>query len=718
MRQGLSRRALLIGGAGALAIGIPVVLRRGRLQLVELINSPDLGALAFGTLPTQPALWLEARPDDTLVLRSPKVEMGQGIHTTLARLIAAELGVRFDQVRVVQADTAAGFAPNNLDTGGSVSSKSLFIPARSAAALVREALEAEAARQLGVPVVELVDGRLHAPGVGGARTVGEVVSQHRGDWVWPEQAVLRPIAQVRAALAAGSDGVEDTLKLRGRATYGYDARLPGMLYGAVARPPRYLAQLTRAGAGAALSVPGVVKVVLEDGFAGVVATTRAAASDGVQKLELTWSGGATLGTADVEALVVADPSATLVHDGPPLDANEGESVLEVEFRTALAAHCPLEPQAALVDCSGPKVRAWISTQLPSMALAALSEALGRSPADIVVTPTYVGGGFGRKSGHDVAVEAARLSRAAGVPVHVGWTRQEELQRDFFRPPTHHRLKAVVDARGRVRGVEHHIASGDVALSFGGNPIPGGQWGAQLIGFDPATVIGIPGPYAFPSIRVTMKRIKLPIPTGSWRGLGAVMNTFALESLVNDLAVHTGRDPLELRLELLPDAGEGAKLKALLQAVRASSRWDSRAGRALGVACASYHGTTVANVVQATLNEGQLRAERVWVAVDAGLVLDEVGARAQVEGGVTWGVSAALKEEITLHDGMAVEARLAAYRFAGLRDVPEVSVEFLSTGDEPFGLGEAPLLGVTPALRDAARHLGAVALDRMPLRPGR
>lgn len=713
----LSRRAFLLGAGGVLAIGVPLAVRQGRLALAEFINGTEVGALAFGDFPKGPALWLQVEADDTVVLRSPKVEMGQGIHTALARLVAAELGVRFEQLRVVQADSASGFGPTNLDTGGSFSTKSLFGPLRSASALVRAAVQAEGARQLGVETAELVEGRVRTAR-GASRSLGEVVAAHRGDWAWPEDAPLRPLEALRQTLSTRSPRVEDELKLRGRAVYGYDARVPGMHFGAVARPPRYQARLARAAPGAAASVPGVVHVVLEEGFAGVVATSRAAAHEGVRRLDLEWQGGTTLDTAGVEALVTADPDATLVHDGDELEPGEGERLVEAEFRTPFAAHCALEPQAALVDCTSTPIRAHVSSQIPSMAVAALSDALGVRPAEVVVTPTFVGGGFGRKSGHDVVVEAARLSRAARAPVHVGWTRAEELQRDFFRPPTHHRLRAIIDRQGRLRGVEHHIASGDVALSFGANPIPGGESGARVIGFDPGTIISLPGPYAFPSLRVTMKRVKLPVPTGSWRGLGAVPNTFALESFVDDLALELQRDPLALRLELLPDTGEAARLKPLLESVASRSSWATRAGRALGIACGAYHGTNIANVVEASLLDGALRVERVWVAVDPGVLLDEVGALAQVEGGVTWGLSAALREEITLAQGLAVEDSLTAYRFAQSADAPEVSVEFLSSGDTPHGLGEAPLLCVPSAVRAAARALGLGALNRLPLRPQR
>lgn len=715
MKAHVSRRAFLLGMAGALVIGVPLAVRQGRLALAEFINGAEVGALAFGEFPTSPALWLEVTPDDTVVFRSPKVEMGQGIHTALARLAAAELGARFDQLRVVQADTASGFGPLNLDTGGSFSTTSLFAPLRQASALVRTVLMAEGARLLGVTAVELTEGRVRAVGGLTSCSLGEVVAAHRGEWGWPEDASLRPLEELRRALRSPSARVEDELKLRGRAVYGYDARAPGMLYGAVARPPRYQARLAHASSGAAASVPGVVQVVIEAGFAGVVAKTRAAAHEGLRRLELDWREGTELDTVGVEALVTADPNATLVHDGAALTPDEGERLIEAEFRTPFAAHCALEPQAALVDCTRVPVRAFVSSQIPSMVVASLSETLGLSPGNIRVTPTFVGGGFGRKSGHDVVVEAARLSRAAQAPVHVGWTRAEELQRDYFRPPTHHRLRAVIDRQGRIRGVEHHIASGDVALSFGANPIPGGELGARVIGFDPGTIISMPGPYAFPSLRVTMKRVKLPIPTGSWRGLGAVPNTFALESFVDDLALALERDPLALRLELLPDVGEAARLKPLLESVALRASWSSRAGRALGVACGAYHGTPIANVVEASIVDGALAVQRVWVAVDPGVVLDEDGARAQIEGGVMWGVSATLHEEVTLSGGLAVEDNLSAYRFARPADAPLIDVAFLSSGDTPHGLGEAPLLCVPSAVRAAARALGLGSLNRLPLR---
>ncbi len=508
--------------------------------------------------------------------------------------------------------------------------------------------------------------------------------------------------------------MEGAAKGNGSAIFGYDVRVPGMLYGAVARPPRYQATLAAAGPGTAASLPGVVKVVLQPGFAGVVAKTTLAARQAVACLELTWVGGTTIGMKDLEALVTAKDEGVVVHAGAVVAAGPGDRVLERQFRTPLAAHSSMEPQAAMVDCSGPRVVAKVSTQIPSMAIEAIAAATGRPASEIDLTPTLLGGGFGRKGGHDVGREAALLSLAAGAPVLVGWTREEELRHDYFRPPTHHRLRAVIGSNGAIRSVEHHLASGDVALSFGANPLPGGELGARLIGFDPGTAISLAGPYAFPNLRVTITRVKLPVPTGSWRGLGANPNTFALESFVDELAHEVRVDPIDFRLEYLDHDERGARLRALLGAVRRSSAWDARGARALGVACGEYHGTPVATVAEAELEDGVPRVRKLFMAVDPGLLINPDGARAQVEGGASWGVSAALLEQITVENGMAVEQNFTTYRFARMTDVPQVEIEFLSSGDEPRGLGEAPLIAVAAAIRGALRQLGVTQLDRIPL----
>lgn len=723
MRWSLSRRGVLLtASAGALAAGCWLAQRQTRQALATLANSHEIAELAFGDYPRHPDVWLEVCADDLVRLYAPKTEMGQGVHGALAAIAAAELGLRTEQVVVMQADTARGFGRYNLDTGGSFSLRTVTEPLRRAAAALRAKLSSAGAQWMGVPTsaVDIRDGVVSGP-EGRRLALGLLVQHSGGRWpALPEDPAPRDAATFALLLRRPIVRVDLDAKIRGRAVYGFDARHPAMLYGAVAKPPRPGARLVSAARGEALASDRGLRTVIDvdRGLAGVVAGSRRAAWAALQQLDLRWEGGTEIDSADIDRLVTADTDGILVYASGSASACEKDlRHVEAEFRCAMAAHATLEPQAALVEVRPDGVRAWVSTQIPSMATQAIAEALGRPLSEVVVQPTFIGGSYGRKSGHDVAREAALLSQACGAPVHVGWTRQDEMRQDFFRPPTHHRLRAALDGDGRVRSMRHDVASGDVLLSFGANPLPGGQWLASVLGFDPGAAIGLPGPYRFEHCEVRLRRVRLPVPTGSWRGLGAIQNTFALECFMDEAAAIAGDDPIDFRLRHLPVDGEGPILARLLTALRERARWDEPGAsthRPLGVACGVYHGTPIANVVEMASTNQPLRVLRVHVAVELGQIVSRDGATAQVEGGVLWGISAALKEQVHFDRGRLVEDGLPAYPVARLEDMPEVDVLFFESGGPPRGLGEAPLIGVAPAIRNALRLHHAKALRQMPL----
>ncbi|HEX8435114.1 xanthine dehydrogenase family protein molybdopterin-binding subunit, partial [Archangium sp.] len=451
-----------VGGAGAVALGLPAM----RLGLARWFDTGELPSLA-GTL--DPTLWFELFPDDRVRLHLPKVEMGQGIHTALAQLAAEELEVPWEKLEVVHASTARG-PVDVAGTSGSRTVVSLFHPLREVAATLREMLRTEAARQLGVPVESL--GVAHgtftvrdAP----ERTLryGEVVARHTGAWDVPEKPpALKPVKDFRV-IGQSMPRVDVEAKLTGQPVYAYDQRLPGMLYGAVARPPRLGSTLRAAREGQARQQPGVVAVVLGNDFAGVAAESRAQAYAALAHLELEWTEGERVQQADLDALTtVKDGAGVLVQDegDAPTHLGRGRQ-LRAEYRTPLAAHAHLEPQAALVEVKPERVRVWMATQVPGILRKQVAGAMEREVESVEVFPTHPGGGFGRRLDARAALEAARLSQATGRPVHVGWNRTEEFRQGFFRPPTHHRLRASLDASGRVLAFEHQQASGDVLLGM-------------------------------------------------------------------------------------------------------------------------------------------------------------------------------------------------------------------------------------------------------------
>lgn len=711
-RWRLSRRGFLIGaglaGAG-LALGVAVGLPPLRLRIAQRLEQGG----GFGGLEAPPTAWFEIRPDNLVRIFIPKIEMGQGVHTALAQIAAEELEADWDQVRVHQATTAQG----PYDTGGtsgSTSVASLYTPLRRAAATMREMLRAEAARQLGAPLAELTValGAVRRQPGGQRLTFGQIVAG-AGAWQVPtEEAPLKARADFHT-IGRPVPRVDFPAKLTGQAVYGYDARLPGMLYGAVARPPTVEARLRRAGPGQAARQPGVATVVAEDGFAGVAAESRAQAYAALTELDLEWEPGRSWQQSEIEELItVGRGTGVTIQSQGDAPGQLAQPTLAAEYRSPMAAHAHLEAQAALVSVEPERVRVWASTQFPDMVRKEVARVTGRPVEQVEVTPTYLGGGFGRKSGLEPAAEAARLSRAAGRPVHVGWTRTEDMRNGYVRPPTHHVLRARLED-GRIQAIEHAQASGEVAFGF----LPG--FVEAVMGADFGAWRGAMLPYAAPHVHTVAWRNDLPLRTGWWRGLGLLANTFAVESFIDELAHAAGADPLQFRLNHLPDDQRGQRLRAVLVKAAEQAGWGTPApaGRARGVACCADAGTVVAQVAEVSVEGGRIRVHRVTAAVDPGLVINPDGASAQTQGAIMMGLSSTLLEELTVRDGAIEAANFDRYPLLTMSEAPEIEVALLESGETPHGMGEPPIGPVAAAVANAVFALTGQRLRRLPLRLG-
>jgi isoquinoline 1-oxidoreductase beta subunit len=723
-RWRVSRRGFLIGMAAsgaALALGIPLGLPILRRMAAEF-SEGDAGAFFSGEL--DPLVWIEVHPDERVRLYVPKAEMGQGIHSALGQIAAEELELRWEQLEVVHASTALG-GDAMRNTAGSSSVSSMYTPLRQAAAAMREMLRAEAARQLEQPAVELVasEGEFYLEGDPQVRVSYGALVSGEVQWQIPEEDVpLKPVAAFKL-IGTSPLRVDLPEKVTGQAVYGYDHRVEGMLYGAVARPPTIEARMATASPGAAADMPGVVRVVIRDGFAGVVAHSRLEAAAARDALEVEWDEGHLWQQDELEELVTAGGrgGVNVQREGNVSSALDSGDTISAEYRSGFAAHASLEPQAALVDVTAQGARIWTSTQAEASVREEVAEALGVDQELVEIVPDYLGGGFGRKIAMDAvptaATEAALLSQAAGAPVHVGWNRAEEMRHGFLRPISHSALSAALDASGRILALEHLQASG---YSLAG-VFP--RIASLILGFDIGTVRGVRIPYDVPNRSATVWLHRLPIPTGSWRGLGLAPNIFASESFVDELAHAAGADSLQFRLDHLPADEWGSRARLVLEGVAELSGWSTPPpqGRARGVAFCTDVDTIVAEVAEVSLERstGQIRVHRVWAAVDCGRAISPDGAKAQVEGSIVMGASAALGEEISVQDGRVRTANFDRYPLLRMLDAPQIDTLLLEAPDgRPRGLGEPAVGPIAAAIANALFALTGVRLRRVPMTPER
>jgi isoquinoline 1-oxidoreductase beta subunit len=710
-KRKLSRRDFLIivgVAGGGLLLGTRVALPFARLKVAELFDS---GA-APGGLDAEASAWFQVTPENTVKLFIPKVEMGQGIHTALAQIAAEELEIEWQQLEVVQAGTGQGL-DDNFGTGASNSVSTLYQPIREAAATMRQVLQIEAAQLLGVSadVLQAQNGYFSVPADSQSLSYWEIANRP-GEWEIPETPPSLKSSQDFRFIGKSLERVDLRDKILGKALFGYDQRLPDMLYGAVARPPSIGAKLKSAQAGEAANRPGVVKIVIEDDFVAVAAETREQAYSALNAMDLEWETEVNWQQADIEALVTVGQGKGVViqKEGNPERALDESTLIEAQYRTPMAFHAHLEPQTATADVKPDRVDVWASTQFPVRLREFIAEAIDRKEDEVFVTPTYVGGGFGRKIGTEAATEAARLSAAAGRPVHIGWNRPEDFLHGFLRPPTHHVFKGALNGQ-RIAALEHQQASGAVAF-----PFLSGMFKA-ILGADFGAWRGAMISYEIPDKGTTAWLPELPLATGWWRGLGLLANTFAIESFMDELAHAAGADPVSFRLNHLPNDETGQRRKRVLETAAEKAGWGATlpAGHALGVANSIDVGTAVAQVAEVSVEQDEIRVHKITSVVDPGLVINPDGAISQIQGSIVMGLSSTLIEEVTVEDGQLAADNFNRYPILQMRAIPEIEVILLESGETPNGMGEPPIGPVAAAVANAVFALTGERLRNLPLK---
>ncbi len=753
----MKRRTWLLsalGATGALVVGWGVMPARSRLGSPELMLKTE-GDVALNG-------WIKIAQDGAVVLAMPRSEMGQGIHTALAMLVAEELDMPLGRVRLEQAgadsiygnvamlvaslpfhplDSEGEHKPTKIKmaewvvgkiarelginaTGGSSSIADLWDPLRMAAATARASLVQAAAAAWKVPTTEIsvVNGLMkHASGQ--SAHYGQMVAAASGSTPSGIQTKSREKWQLIGQAAPRTDIPS---KVTGQATFGLDVRLPGMLFAAVQMCPMIGGSAASMDTKDALAVKGVSKVVPLDAWGGgtaglaVVGQTTWHARQGVQAIKVQWQAPATgaLDTQRIQAKLLKalneESGFTFHEQGVPTQAEKAAARrIDALYQAPYLAHATMEPMNCTVQVKNGKVEIWVPTQVPQMARDMAAKVAGVDKDQVTVHVTQLGGGFGRRLEVDFVGQAVQVAMACeGKPVQLSWSREEDMTHDFYRPMHLAKFQASLDDKGEVTSLRIKSASDAITPRWMGRAAP--HLSGPIDMPDKTASEGLFDlPYGFASQHMSHVATQSGVPVGFWRSVGHSHNAFFSESFIDELAAATKQDPLAFRLNWLKDAPRYA---AVLQVAADKAGWGQAlpAGRARGIALHESFGSIVAQVAEVSLANGQIRVHRVVCAIDCGTVVNPGTVAQQVESSVVYGLSAALFGQINIMDGVVQQTNFPAYPMLSLSQTPTVETHIVPATRHPAGVGEPAVPPIAPAVGNALFALTGKRQRALPL----
>ena len=732
----IARRSFLIGSA-AIVGGVAF----GAYKFTRPLDNPlDAGP---GEAALNPFVFIDQAG---VTIITPRAEMGQGVHTTLAALAAEELDVAWEDVRVLHGPPAQAYYNSTLMsaglpmaeynksafmhsvsealghanklmglqlTGGSTSMTDGYERLRHAGASARETLKLAAAQRMGVDagLLKTENGAVIAPD-GTAVPYTELAEAAAG--IEAPQVELRPKSEWKY-LGTTMPRVDMLAKATGTAEFGVDVRVPDMKFATIKMSPRLGAPLVSMDAQAAEAMPGVERVIKLNGGFAVVARNTWLAFQAADAVEVQWGEAPYPHEQDeiwqaIEASFDGDRNSKMRDDGDADNVPSGATEITAEYRMPFLAHATMEPMNATALYTGDALEMWCGNQGPTIVRDQCAAAVGLEPEQMTLHTTLLGGGFGRRGESDFAVIAAQVAREMeGTPVQVTWSREEDMTHDFFRPA----------AIGRYRGA---VQDGKAVLLDGKVAGPSVTFGAmkRMTGFsgggpDKVHVEGaFDQPYAIPNYRIEGYLTDLNMPIGFWRSVGASVNGFMHDSFIDELAHAAGADPLAFRLDLM--RREHAPSAKVLEAVAEMSGWtgETPQGVGRGVAFTYSFGTPVAQVIEVQDEDGAIRIARAWIAADVGTALDPGNLEAQMYGGMIYGLSAAAFGEITFADGMVEQLNFPDYDALRIHNAPVTEVRILENNPHMGGAGEPGTPPSMSALTNAIFDLTGQRPRTLPL----
>jgi isoquinoline 1-oxidoreductase subunit beta len=709
-RRGFLKTSAMVGGGLVVGFFVPQGLRR-----MAFAQAPPGAAPAL----PPPNAFLRVGSDESITVLLAHSEMGQGIWTTLPMLVNEELDADWGRFRVEHAPAAPVYHSTVFPiqmTGGSTTTWSEFDRYRQVGAATRGLLVAAAAAGWGV-----APGDCHTEKgfvvCGGKRASYGSLAAAAAKLPAPASVALKPPEQWRL-IGRPTRRLDTPEKITGRAQFGLDVRLPGLLTAVVAHPPTFGGKAARFDAGAAKAVPGVRAVFEIPSGVAVVGDHFWAAKRGRDALAVDWAPGP---HADVDTAKLRDGYRAQANSAGTEAAAAGDvatalgapgTALVAEYSVPYLAHAPMEPLNCTIQRTAAGCEVWTGTQFQTVDQGRIAGILGLKPEQVALHTTFLGGGFGRRANvaSDFVVEAAHIAKGLDRPVKLVWTREDDIRGGYYRPLAVHRLEGALDGQGAPVAWRQRIVSQSI--------VAGSAFAAMIKdGVDPTVVEGASdSPYvkAIPNHRVELHTVDPGVPVLWWRSVGHSHTAFAVESFLDELAHAAKRDPLEFRRALLAQA---PRVRAVLELAAAKAGWGSAPpqGRARGLAVHESFGSIVAHVAEVAVDADRIRVHRVVCAVDCGICVNPLAVRAQMESAVAFGLSAALHSELTMKEGRVVESNFHDYQVLRLHEMPQVDVHIVESREKSGGAGEPGTPPIAPAVANAVFALTGKRLRDLPLR---
>ena len=712
----LNRRNVLTGMGGlTLATFIPLKARAQSGAAAVMQGDGSAGAFA-------PNAFIRILPDDTVTVLIKHIEFGQGPNTGLATLVAEELDADWAQMRAESAPANAQLYANTAfglqGTGGSTAMANSYTQMRKAGAAARAMLVAAAAKSWGVPASEVTveNGVISHAASGQSGTFGAFADLAAQETP-PEDPSLKAKADFKY-IGKSLPKLDTAAKIDGSAIFTLDVYRDGMLTAVVAHPDQFDATVASFDAAAAMEVPGVVAVEQVPTGVAVYGENTYAALKGRDALEISWdtSSAETRSTAsliDTYLSTAEAPGKTAAANGDIDSAlSDAEDIHEATYVFPYLAHAPMEPLDAVIEQTGDGAEVWMGSQLQTIDHQVLSRTLGVSGENVILHTMLAGGSFGRRAqpASQFAQEAAQVFAATNRsrPVKFMWSREDDIRGGFYRPLTVHKLRGAMDPQGALTAWDQTVVSQSI---IAGSPF---EMMARD-GIDPTMLEGaLDFYYTSPNHRLTVHAMDVGVPVLWWRSVGHTHTAYAVETFMDELLEKRGLDPVEGRLALLSDRPRDAQV---LRRVAELADWGQAPGtdRAFGVSVHKSFGTYVAQIAEVALENGQPSVKKVWCAVDCGQPVNINVIKAQIEGGIGYGLGAMLFDEITLGDeGKILQGNFDGYRSLRINEMPEVEVAVIDADQNPTGIGEPGVPPIAPAVGNALRRLTGETPRRLPL----